>query len=68
MVQIEADYEGTLLVQVFGADGRLAVTADLDFQDKTTLLDLTNLSVGVYIVVGMDGAGQRIFQEKIARL
>lgn len=68
VVQVEAEYEGDMSVQIFQSDGRLALTAGLNFLDKMSLLDLTDLSAGVYIAIGTDRQGNRVFQEKIVRL
>jgi hypothetical protein len=68
VAQIEAEYERALVVQVFGADARLVLTTDINFLDKTALLDLAGLSAGIYLVVGTDGNSRRILQEKIVRL
>jgi hypothetical protein len=68
VVQIEADYEGDMLVEVHQIDGRLALTSEINFADRISTLDLTNLAAGVYVVSGTDGNGTRVFREKIVRL
>ncbi|MEI6412186.1 MAG: DUF6851 domain-containing protein [Bacteroidota bacterium] len=66
-VQIEADYEGNMPVRVYFMDGRLAVSTDLFFTEGRAVLDLTGLSAGMYVVVGLDGEGHRRFEEKVGR-
>lgn len=68
VVQIEAEYEGDMSIQVFQADGRLAMVKDLNFVENTALLDLTDLGAGVYMVVGKDAKGEKRFQEKVLRI
>ncbi len=68
VAQIEADYEGQVSVEVYMADGRLAMTTELIFADNIAMLDLRNLSVGIYVVLGRNGAGERVFRERVAKL
>lgn len=68
VVQIEAEYEGEMSVQVYQADGRLVLNTALNFADRMSILDLSNLNTGMYVVLGKNGAGERVFREKIARL
>ena len=55
-------------IEVYQSDGRLALTSELNFADRMSVLDLTNLAVGMYVVVGTDQSGAQIFREKVARL
>lgn len=68
VVQIEADYEGIMPMKIYQGDGRLVLSSDIQFVEGKALLDLTGLSTGVYVVVGMDTEGNRLFQEKVARM
>ncbi len=68
VVQIEADYEGEMPVQVYSADGRLALATTLQFLENMALLDLSNLGKGVYVVLGKDAKGGHLFREKVVRI
>lgn len=67
-VQIEVDYEGNMSVNVYYLDGRLAISTNLFLAEGRAILDLSDLSTGMYVVVGLDADGHQIFREKLGRL
>ncbi len=67
-VQIEADYEGIMSVNVYFLDGRLAISTKLFLAEGRAILNLSDMSTGMYIVVGLDATGRQIFREKLGRL
>lgn len=68
VVQVEYDIDGNLPVRVYHSDGRLALSTELAFTGGQTILDLSALAAGVYIVVGLDENGDRRFSERVVRL
>lgn len=68
VIQIEYDFDGNMPIWVIQADGRLALTTEINFAYNTALLDLTQLGSGVYVVVGLGPDGERMFREKVLRL
>jgi hypothetical protein len=68
VTQIEMDYEGVLPVQVFSMEGRLMLTNNLAFIGNQAILDLSTLPSGMYVIIGTDENGNRLFNEKIVRL
>lgn len=68
VAQIEVPYSGQMLVQAYLPDGRLALSADLNFVEGRAVLDMSVLGSGLYIVVGLDPSGGQVFREKVVRL
>jgi len=66
-VTIAFEHEGELPVDVYTIDGRLVRSASVDFTGNLGLLDVMDLVGGVYVVVGRDGKGKRVFEEKVVR-
>lgn len=64
---VEYQHRGLLPARLYTADGRLARDLELDFIDDRALLDLSSLPAGVYVLVGEDRAGKRLFQQKLVR-
>jgi Secretion system C-terminal sorting domain len=65
VVQLELDHAGDLPIQVYAIDGRLVLTTDVTFTDGRSVLDLSALSAGMYVVAALDADGKRIWQEKV---
>lgn len=68
VVRIDFDFNGKIPVKVIAANGREVISQDVEFSSGSTILDLTVLPPGVYMVVGTDTAGKRLFSEKVLRL
>lgn len=67
-VLIAYEHEGLLPVDVYSMDGRLVKSEKLDFNENHAVLDIQDLSSGVYVVVGRGGKeGKRVFEEKVVR-
>jgi len=67
-LQIEYDLEGIMNLEVYNLNGRLLQSFSLDFSDKRVALDLGDFPSGVYLVVGSDAAGNRLFEEKVVKM
>ncbi len=64
-IQIDLDFEGTIPVKVFASDGRLAISRELEFMNKSAFMDLSSLPNGLYTIVGFAGQKDRIFENKV---
>ncbi len=58
-LQIEYPHEGEMTVQVYTTDKRLVLSTELLFTDNRSVLDLSDLPSGVYVVSGMVGNERR---------
>lgn len=68
LMQVEYVWEGKMPVDVYTRDGRFVKSMDLDFSNNRTLLDVMDLTAGVYVVVGRYGKeGKKVFEEKVVR-
>ncbi|MCF8247453.1 MAG: T9SS type A sorting domain-containing protein [Saprospiraceae bacterium] len=69
LVQVEYVWEdGKMPVDIYAMDGRHVKHTDLNFNNNRALLDIMDLTSGMYIVVGRDKReGNRIFEEKVVR-
>jgi len=68
VMQLEFRHQGKLPVDVYATDGRLVKSTELDFSGNRAVLDLMDLTTGMYVVVGRDGkGGKRLFEEKVVR-
>ncbi|MFK7905854.1 MAG: T9SS type A sorting domain-containing protein, partial [Chitinophagales bacterium] len=67
-LQIEYDLEGVMNLEVYNLNGRLLQSFNLDFSDKRVALNLGDFPSGVYLVVGSDAAGTRLFEEKVVKM
>ena len=65
LVNIDYDFEGAVEAEVFQSDGQMVSQVTLNFFNKQALLTLEKLPFGVYIIVGRDQDGKRLFEEKI---
>lgn len=65
LINIDFDYEGTVETELYQSDGRLLSQAELVFSNKQAFLELPKLPFGVYVVVGRDKNGKRLFEEKV---
>ena len=68
VVQVEYELDGNMPVRVFGSDGRLALSTNLQFIENQTILDLSDLPAGLYVLEGLDANGGRLFSEKVVKL
>ncbi|MBP6827545.1 MAG: T9SS type A sorting domain-containing protein, partial [Saprospiraceae bacterium] len=68
VVQVEYELDGNMPVRIYGSDGRLALTTNLQFIENQTILDLSDLPAGLYVVEGLDTNGGRLFSEKVVKL
>lgn len=66
-LEIEFPHEGPLYTQVYALDGRLAREVQLEFVRDRALLSLEGLPAGLYVLVGRDGTGKRLFEQKVVR-
>lgn len=65
VVQVELDFEGSMPIKVYAADGRLMLEQELFFSANQALLDLRDLKAGVYFLEGIiDG---KRFVERVLR-
>lgn len=67
VVEINYDFDGSMPIRVFAADGRLALRTELTFFDGQAILDLSNVPGGVYLVEALDENKERRFVEKVLR-
>ncbi len=68
LVQVEFVWVGKLPVNIYAMDGRLVKSTKLNFTNNRALLDIMDLTPGMYVVAGVGGReGQRVFEEKVVR-
>ncbi len=65
LVNIEYDFDGEMEVDIFQIDGRLVRKETVTFIDQLAILNVGELPFGVYVIVGKDANGERIFEEKV---
>ncbi len=67
-LQIEYDLEGVMSLEVYNLNGGLLQSFNVDFSDKKAALNLVDFPSGIYLVVGSDAAGNRLFEEKVVKM
>jgi uncharacterized protein DUF6851/type IX secretion system substrate protein len=65
LINIDYDYEGIVDVDLFQSNGQLVSQSKLIFSNKQAFLELNKVPIGIYIIVGRDNGGKRLFEEKI---
>ena len=64
-VKIIQEYEGEIAVKIYASNGQLVTTNTIEFIDNQSFMELNNLTPGVYVLVGLDAKGDRIFREQV---
>ena len=64
-VNIDFAYEGKVDIQIFQIDGKIVNEAQITFSNHQSYLYLGEVPAGVYFIVGRNGSGKRLFEEKI---
>ncbi|MGB1241520.1 MAG: T9SS type A sorting domain-containing protein, partial [Chitinophagales bacterium] len=67
-LQIEYNLEEIITLEVYNLNGHLLQSYNLSFSDKRVALNLGDLGSGIYLVVGSDAAGNRLFEEKVVKI
>lgn len=62
---LEYEFEGMMPVQIFNSNGQLVKNLEINFENEQAFLNVEELTSGSYILIGLDGSGERIFTEKI---
>ena len=64
-VQINFEFEGPMMLQLYQSNGQLLRSFELVFTGNTAYVDLDDLNPGIYILVGGDREEEALFQEKV---
>ena len=64
-IKIYHNYNGMARLEIFARNGQFVQENTVEFIDNQAFIDLNDLVKGVYILVGFDEKGDRIFSEKI---
>lgn len=64
-VKIQQAFDGLMPIKIYTINGQLATQTHIDFVNNQAFLKLDNLTTGVYVVIGLDEQGDRVFKEKL---
>lgn len=67
-VEVEYPYDGDLTALIYSVDGRLCRQIPLEFVKERSLLSLEGLPNGLYIIIGHDPDGKRLFEQRVVLL
>ncbi len=66
-LQIDFEYVGAFTLEVFTLGGQLIKSYQMENFNTKASVNLLDMDTGVYIVVGKDGEGELLFEEKVVR-
>ena len=65
VVNINYEYEGETLIQIYQIDGKLVTEKTVVFDNNRAVVDLCDTANGTYVLKGSDGNDKVLFTEKI---